>query len=559
MDGKLAEMLARRKKQQEEAEEDEWKPSSTPVRSLQQPPAEARVSASPTPSPETEQVQVGGLLSVQDLADVMDLHQNETNSSSDAGEKPEEPRSSESQASNAEAALKEIEELNASMEKQGFANHTLQPEDLETVSCVSPRSSPPSALPLQPVAASPPAQQSCSRTGSVESEGQIKRILKPTGSFKSKQAQSPEGGSSPISKGGLKWRDERLASEVDITKVSQRPPKYTAEDHSTVAYRMTGGQDQVPVLVIPTGDNWRTGAQASSTAFNTLQNQLGINLRENPNEVPDPKSVYRAGAMDGPNQQSFKGKPPADTMAKAKSRVLSSYGGNTRNIGTNALFPKKDQGGIQDLESLADGEHVAETRVSVPASSRSNLLDNNVLALSTGTVEERAEAARRICRRAKTAREVSELVDNGVIGSIGPLLSDPRGVDAAIEALLRLCSAIKEGTDLGRPETQKRMELELCASLEENGVAERLAALICWSRDESLKGRMALLIFHMAQNQKLANRVIVQDGAIAALVHLLDSPMESASASAAAALANISYWSTEPAPRLSHFKILCAL
>eukprot|EP00961_Rhodomonas_salina_P172754 2329551-Rhodomonas_salina.1 len=42
----------------------------------------------------------------------------------------------------------------------------------------------------------------------------------------------------------------------------------------------------------------------------------------------------------------------------------------------------------------------------------------------------------------------------GVIGSIGPLLSDPRstqpiasfcvlGVDAAIEALLRLCSAIK--------------------------------------------------------------------------------------------------------------------
>eukprot|EP00961_Rhodomonas_salina_P191198 2579592-Rhodomonas_salina.1 len=28
---------------------------------------------------------------------------------------------------------------------------------------------------------------------------------------------------------------------------------------------------------------------------------------------------------------------------------------------------------------------------------------------------------------------------------------------------------------------------------------------------------------------------------------------------AATAQANISYWSTEPAPRLSHFKILCAL
>ena len=55
------------------------------------------------------------------------------------------------------------------------------------------------------------------------------------------------------------------------------------------------------------------------------------------------------------------------------------------------------------------------------------------------------------------------------------------------------------------------------------------------------------------------SRIRRQEGALRALTNLLDSPDENCANTAAAALANVSYWSDEGVRRLSRFHIYCAL
>uniref|UniRef100_A0A6U2BNC7 Armadillo repeat-containing protein 8 n=2 Tax=Hemiselmis andersenii TaxID=464988 RepID=A0A6U2BNC7_HEMAN len=192
---------------------------------------------------------------------------------------------------------------------------------------------------------------------------------------------------------------------------------------------------------------------------------------------------------------------------------------------------------------------------SVPASARSGLLDNNVLALSTGTTQERAAAARRICSRVRTGLDLNNLVQAGVVGRVAALLSEPKGMDAAVDGLIPLCSYIG-----GEEEDSAEGSAALCAEVETHSIVERLSAVLCWaSSTDDLKGRIAMLMFYMAKVCPLANRIVRQDGALKSLVQLLDCADQGANTSAAAALANISYWSTEPIPRYSQLRVICAL
>jgi len=91
-------------------------------------------------------------------------------------------------------------------------------------------------------------------------------------------------------------------------------------------------------------------------------------------------------------------------MAKKNARILTSLS-PVNNIGAGSIWDESNESTFNDDRgrSTADGVRGASKKkgknrsTSVPASSRANLLDNNILALSTGTIDERSEAARRIC------------------------------------------------------------------------------------------------------------------------------------------------------------------
>jgi hypothetical protein len=92
-------------------------------------------------------------------------------------------------------------------------------------------------------------------------------------------------------------------------------------------------------------------------------------------------------------------------MAKKNSKILTSLS-PVNNIGVGSIWDESNESTFNDDRgrSTAGGVRGASKKkgktrssTSVPASSRANLLDNNILALSTGTIDERSEAARRIC------------------------------------------------------------------------------------------------------------------------------------------------------------------
>eukprot|EP00277_Geminigera_cryophila_P000035 CAMPEP_0179420926 /NCGR_PEP_ID=MMETSP0799-20121207/9458_1 /TAXON_ID=46947 /ORGANISM="Geminigera cryophila, Strain CCMP2564" /LENGTH=253 /DNA_ID=CAMNT_0021194629 /DNA_START=15 /DNA_END=776 /DNA_ORIENTATION=+ len=253
-------------------------------------------------------------------------------------------------------------------------------------------------------------------------------------------------------------------------------------------------------------------------------------------------------------------------MAKKNSKILSSL--SPRNLGAGSIWDEEEAVAQDDRRGRSTSTHDEGSTeqtpkkkhggrsTSVPANSRASLLDNNVLALSTGTIDERAAAARRICARATTIAELRKLVDAGVVRSVAALLAEPKGMHAAVDALLPLCAHIGP---TGEPTTQELLK-EFCFEIEAHGIAEKLSALLCWSSTtDVIKGKIATVMFYMAKEDHLANRIVKQDGALRSLVQLLDSENDSINSSAAAALANITYWSSEPVPRYSHLRVLAAV
>lgn len=85
---------------------------------------------------------------------------------------------------------------------------------------------------------------------------------------------------------------------------------------------------------------------------------------------------------------------------------------------------------------------------------------------------------------------------------VAALLSEPLGMDAAVDGLIPLCAYI--GGD--EPETQDAAA-DLCAEVETHSIVERLSAVLCWGNStDDLKGRIAMLMFYMAKVNFLANR-----------------------------------------------------
>ena len=93
-------------------------------------------------------------------------------------------------------------------------------------------------------------------------------------------------------------------------------------------------------------------------------------------------------------------------MAKKNSKILTSLS-PVNNIGAGSIWDESNESTFNDdrgcstagvvVRGASKKKGKTRSSTSVPASSRANLLDNNILALSTGTIDERSDAARRIC------------------------------------------------------------------------------------------------------------------------------------------------------------------
>ena len=170
-------------------------------------------------------------------------------------------------------------------------------------------------------------------------------------------------------------------------------------DTKAFAYKVTAGEQPVPVLVLADSQagQWRQSAQSVSSAYNGLVGASGTGGPGAEGEARGRPGGGRVGR--------------SSTLANPRARVLGAL--SPRGIGTGSLFDEGDGlsasgAEAEDPRSLsppvarrARGAGRGSRSTSVPAGARAGLLENNVLALSTGSVEERASAARRT-RRALT-------------------------------------------------------------------------------------------------------------------------------------------------------------
>ena len=231
-------------------------------------------------------------------------------------------------------------------------------------------------------------------------------------------------------------------------------------DTKAFAYKVTAGEQPVPVLVLADSQagQWRQSAQSVSSAYNGLVGASGTGGPGAEGEARGRPGGGRVGR--------------SSTLANPRARVLGAL--SPRGIGTGSLFDEGDGlsasgAEAEDPRSLsppvarrARGAGRGSRSTSVPAGARAGLLENNVLALSTGSVEERASAARRICARAKSTEQLRQLVDAGAVESVGRLLAEPRGMAAAVDALLPLCALV--GGAERSPEAQAVLR-DFCAEV----------------------------------------------------------------------------------------------
>mmetsp|Transcript_46675 Transcript_46675/g.146331 ORF Transcript_46675/g.146331 Transcript_46675/m.146331 type:complete len:420 (-) Transcript_46675:1066-2325(-) len=112
-----------------------------------------------------------------------------------------------------------------------------------------------------------------------------------------------------------------------------------------------------------------------------------LSSQTTPIRTSKPKSPSKTRNSEGSHKSSpsKQSNPLSTAMPKQRVKVISEYT-KSDGVGAGALF--------HDDQPAA--EHQG-TSTSVPASMRTKLLENNVLAISTGSIAERASAARRIC------------------------------------------------------------------------------------------------------------------------------------------------------------------
>ena len=385
MDPALAARLARMKKQQEEAEEEEWRPTPKKEAPREEPPPRGRSGG-------------GG---------------------SSSTTVPFSPAKPSVALESPELRMDESDPV-ADVIADALALQ-LQDEDdrvPETVvACAPPHATAPAPVPA--VYKDPFEEFHQSTASSAGSVPLLYEDPVPQSSSHAPDVPTPE--SFAALQQGEGARQDPSASQAGEGKKKKKArasdPLATGDETFTKISGANG--TSVPVLVIPTtgagAGNWRQGAQDASSAYNGL---------------------IKKPAATGANGSSRPVRPEQNdallkTMAKKNSKILSSL--SPRNLGAGSIWGDEEISAQGEEETLAPGElelrrgRANGTRdrnirssspkakkkhgnrsTSVPAQSRASLLDNNILALSTGSIDERSQAARRICGRATTIEEVGD-------------------------------------------------------------------------------------------------------------------------------------------------------
>jgi hypothetical protein len=382
MDPALAARLARMKKQQEEAEEEEWRPTPKKEAPREEPPPRGRSG--------------GG--------------------SSSSNTVPFSPAKPSVALESTELRMDESDPV-ADVIADALALQ-LQDEDdrvPETVvACAPPHATAPAPVPA--VYKDPFEEFHQSTASSAGSVPLLYEDPVPQSSSHAPAVPTPESFAA-LQQGESARQDPSASQAAEGKKKKARASDPLATGDETFTKISGANGTSVPVLVIPTpgagAGNWRQGAQDASSAYNGL---------------------IKKPAATGANGSSRPVRPEQNdallkTMAKKNSKIISAL--SPRNLGAGSIWG--DEISATGDETPAPGElelhrgRANETRdrsmrssspkskkkhgnrsTSVPAQSRASLLDNNILALSTGSIDERSQAARRICGRATTIEEVGD-------------------------------------------------------------------------------------------------------------------------------------------------------
>jgi len=370
MDPALARMLARKKQQQEEAEDEEWKP--TPKKEAP-PPRDLRSSGT------------GG------------------GGGGGGATLPFSPaKPSVAPAMSTDLGMDEIEPV-ADVLCDALSLQ-LQDEDSSVPETAAARDPPPAPVP-EPAAFTDPFEEiHQSATLPLPHEDPVPQPLSHAHAAPAPEpyagAQQGEGAQQDMPASGAATQ----AAAGKKKKKTRASDPFAAGDETFTKISGSNGSS-VPVLVIPTpgagAGDWRQGAQDASSAYNGLIKK------------PDAAGANGSSRPARPEENDALLK----TMAKKNSKILSSL--SPRNLGAGSIWDDAEAPAPGDAQRGRSTRDVRSTSpkakkkpgnrsTSVPAQARASLLDNNILALSTGSIEERSQAARRICGRATTIEEVGD-------------------------------------------------------------------------------------------------------------------------------------------------------
>eukprot|EP00287_Rhodomonas_sp_CCMP768_P007772 CAMPEP_0196728040 /NCGR_PEP_ID=MMETSP1091-20130531/8861_1 /TAXON_ID=302021 /ORGANISM="Rhodomonas sp., Strain CCMP768" /LENGTH=381 /DNA_ID=CAMNT_0042070739 /DNA_START=1 /DNA_END=1146 /DNA_ORIENTATION=+ len=323
---------------------------------------------------------------------------------------------------------------------------------------------------------------------------------------------------------------------------SLRDVRSESDPNKVIAYNMSGGSSKktYPLMVMGLDGTSKGSDQDGDSTWR--QSVISINRQKRQelhNKVATPRPPGNHDSAVAEAQQ------PGDSL-DTKNDLVAGY---------MASPPLQAQG------SSGPGRTNLKSSASPPEYNR-DLLDRDLVILSTGTStkEERVSALTKISKRIRNQADRADVLQAGLVAMLNGQMQDTETIPSSIMALLSLITD-PEITDLQWwDDTPGSYPHLLRIEIERHNIIERLVALLCWSLlADRLKGEIARILLNLSKNGPMADRVMQQDGALRALSVLLDSDNEACASLAAAALANISYWSTEGPRLMARLQVLCAV
>ena len=389
-------------------------------------------------------------------------------------------------------------------------------------------------------------------------------------------------------------------------------------DTKAFAYKVTAGEQPVPVLVLADSQagQWRQSAQSVSSAYNGLVGASGTGGPGAEGEArgrPGGGRVGRSSTLANPRGAGARGAVAARDRhgGRSSTRAMGSRPPERRPR-TRARSPRRSRGGRVARGGARGAPRCPRARARGcwrTTCSRSPLAPSRSARRPRGA-SARAPRAPSSCGSSWTPARSSPLGASSPSPAAWPPRSTPscrsarssEGAERSPEAqavLRDFCAEVAPHPPLPtvaptRVPTVHSLPPSLAGRQQQHRRAPRRPPLLGLHRrgapparprpcppgpaparalreparsadvamsraGQEVKGRIATLMFHMAKDATLANRILRQDGAVKALVGLLDSESAAVNSSAAAALANITYWSTDPVARYTHVKVLCAV